>query len=55
MEDDYSKYPETSGTTDKNGRTIETETYDRGNYTETITKVTNTKGDVNIYHDKTAK
>ena len=55
MADDYSKYPETSGYTDSKGKTHEVETYDRGSYTETITRVTNSKGDVNTFVDKNAK
>lgn len=37
-----------------NGKTVEQETYDRGNYTKTITRVTN--GDkVDVYDDKNYK
>lgn len=55
MSDDYSKYPETSGFTDSKGKTHEVETYDRGSYTETITRVTSPNGAVNTFVDKNAK
>ena len=52
---DNNGYPVISGGTDSKGRVVQSETYDRGNYTETITKVTSDSGRVDIYQDKTAK
>lgn len=47
-------YPVITGGTDERGRTVEKETYDKGSYIETITRVT--KGDkVDVYDDKNHK
>ena len=48
-------YPITSGGTNSKGATVTSETYDRGTYTETITKVEKPNGQVDIYVDKESK
>ena len=47
-------YPITSGGTNSNGGTYTKETYDRGTYTETITRVEK-NGKVDTYVDKESK
>lgn len=47
-------YPVISGGTNQNGGTYTKESYDKGTYTETITKVEK-DGRVDIYVDKEAK
>ncbi len=48
-------YPIISGGTNEKGATVTSETYDRGTYTETFTKVEKPDGQVDIYIDKEAK
>lgn len=47
-------YPIISGGTNEKGATVTRETYDRGTYTETISKVEK-DGRVDIYVDKESK
>lgn len=49
------KEPEYKGETNKKGETVRTETYDKGIYTETITRVDHKDGTYDIYVDKTSK
>lgn len=52
---DKNGYPITSGGTNSKGAAVTSETYDRGTYTETITKVESPTGQVDIYVDKESK
>ena len=48
-------YPIISGGTNEKGAVVTKETYDRGTYTETITRVEKPNGQVDTYVDKKAK
>ena len=48
-------YPVISGGTNEKGATVTKETYDRGSYTETYTRVEKPNGEVDTYVDKESK